>query len=274
MKKFIDENIKANEEAIIRENNGPELVVKLYDNTGIDWLFHYGKSKSANAILIDDTILQNLLDKATSKVVARNASSKIYDIRIKNAVGGESLNLVVETIGRYRLGDNKNSNLILGINDKFYKNEEVTDKYFVLRAHNQRYLSEEKLVELVHKKPLTYLRKNIEDFIEDNTIIYFTSEAMKKAYREDVFTTAKLVDGSVERDIFKLKKEDISEVEFKDKIYKKTYTFTQDPGGQYWVLNSIIDFYAGMQKEVYKPNTNEFTTTTIIDCVENVYENI
>ena len=36
MKKFIDENIKANEEAIIRENNGPELRVKLYDNTGID----------------------------------------------------------------------------------------------------------------------------------------------------------------------------------------------------------------------------------------------
>ena len=164
MKRYIDENIKANQEAVIRENNGPELRVSLFDNIGLEWLYHYGKSKAANTILIDDSILQNLLDRADKKVVARNSNSRIYDIRIKKAINEDDLNLVIETIGCYKLGDDKNQNIILGINNKFYKHQEVTDRYFLLTAHKKRVHSfEPKMVELTDKKPLRYLRKNIEN---------------------------------------------------------------------------------------------------------------
>ena len=183
MKRYIDENIKENETAIIRENNGPEILVKLYDNIGIDWIYHYGESNTASHLIIDDTILHNLLNRADSKVVARNANSKIYDIKIKNAVQGNDLSIVVEAIGRYRLGDNRNHNVILGINNKFYQRERVTAKYFVLIAQNQMQRPEEKTIELVDSKPLTYIRKNMANLKQDNAIIYFTSEAMRKAYK-------------------------------------------------------------------------------------------
>lgn len=275
MKKFIDENIKANEEAIIRENNGPELRVKLYDNTGIDWLYHYGESSAKSLILIDDTVLHNLLDKADRKTIAKNASSKIYDIRIKNAVKENPLNLVIESVGAYKLGDDKNQNIVLSINDKVYKNQTISDKYFVLFAHKKReYTTTHKNVELTDQKPLRFLRRNLETFRKENADIYFTSDAMKKAFREDVVTKVTKENGEIEYNILNVKKEDIASVEFTDKLYKKSYIFTTEQSGEYWRLSSIKDFYAGNRKIAYRVNEEEYTTPTIVDCVENIYENL
>lgn len=273
MKRYMDENLKANEEAVIRENNGPEIMIKLYDNVGINWLYHYGKSSASCMVLIDDTMLYNLLNRADSKVVAKNANSKIYDIRIANAVDGDRLNLIVESLGRYRLGDNSNTNIVCGINNKMYTTEEVSDKYFVLLAQNKMKKDhDEKIIDIVDGKPLKFLRKNISKLKEENALIYFTSETMKKAYHENVFCSVRLIDDSEEKNIIGLKKEDIKSVKLKDKENKLTYTFLKDVGGENWVLTRVYSNYADKSKVIYELDTFEYANPTIINCAEYLQE--
>ncbi len=273
MKKFIDENIKANQEAVIRENNGPEIVLKMTDNNVLNWLYHYEKSNSSSLVLIDDSILKTLIKKSNSYEMVRNASSKIYDIRLKNAVNNNSLNLIVKTTGLYRLGDDMNTNIVLGINDKIFNQEKVSENYFVLLAQNKmKRETKEGVIDLRDGKPLNFLRKNITQLNCDDALILFSSSSMRKAFGEDVETTAKLIDGSETNNIRKIKKEDIESVRFVDKQHKNIYTFLKSEEDNYWILNSVQSYYAGKDKELYKIENVDFMTPTLINCVENFFE--
>ena len=267
---YKDENIKANEEAVIRENNGPELNVKMYDNIGLDWLYHYGKSNVQSTVMVDDTILQNLIIMADEVVVARRANSKFYHIKIEEATNGEDLSLLINSVGRYRLGDNLNHNIIDRINDKVY-NQGAVEKYFVLQANNKIDRKADRFVELNNSAPLCYVTQHLKQLKKDNALIAFNGASMREINRNCEFVGGTLIDGSYTDCLRGHKRGDFDHITFNDFITGLNYTFV--PDGKLWILTDIQKQENGKKQTIYKPDPSEYMTNYFIN-YSNVMENI